>query len=56
MLLTLLHLGVKNIHLGPHLPGFATKNMVSILNQKFNLQQINHKDVAADMKLMMQGK
>jgi hydroxylamine reductase len=37
VLLTLLHLGVKNIHLGPHLPAFATPNMLDMLVKTFNL-------------------
>lgn len=53
VLLTLLHLNIKNIRLGPKLPGFATPNMVQILNKKFNLMPTG--DIKADMKLMLQN-
>ena len=54
VLLTLLHLGIRNIRLGPNLPGFATPNMLAILNKAFNLGKIN--SVPEDMKLMMANK
>lgn len=41
VLLTLLSLNIKNIHLGPNLPGFCTPNMLKILQQKFQLKTIN---------------
>ncbi|NGX63767.1 MAG: Hydroxylamine reductase [Candidatus Anoxychlamydiales bacterium] len=37
ILLTLLHLDIKNIRLGPTLPAFITKNVFAILNEKFNI-------------------
>jgi hydroxylamine reductase len=40
VLLTLLHLGVRNIRLGPTLPAFATPAIVAALNEKFNLMPI----------------
>lgn len=40
VLLTLLHLGVRNIRLGPTLPAFATPTIVSVLQEKFNLMPI----------------
>lgn len=52
VLLTLLSLGVKGIRLGPALPAFVTPNVLSILQQKFDLQPIGtnpQQDVAAIM-------
>ena len=40
ILLTLLHLGIRNIRLGPTLPAFVTPNMLAILSEKFNLMPI----------------
>ncbi|KKL54225.1 hypothetical protein LCGC14_2267530 [marine sediment metagenome] len=37
ILLTLLHLGIKNIKLGPSLPAFITPNVLNILVEKFNI-------------------
>jgi hydroxylamine reductase len=37
VLLTLLHLGVKNINLGPRLPAFVPKSLLDILIKNFNL-------------------
>jgi hydroxylamine reductase len=54
VLLTLLHLNVKNIRLGPHLPGFATQNMVDILVDKFQIAPTT--DVAVDLPNMLQNK
>ena len=41
ILLTLLHLGVKNIRLGPSLPAFITPNVLGILVDKFNIAPIS---------------
>jgi hydroxylamine reductase len=50
VLLTLLSLGVKNIRVGPSIPGFLTPNLVAILNEKFGLTPIsNVKDDLAAM-------
>ncbi|MCK5720143.1 MAG: hydroxylamine reductase [Thiomargarita sp.] len=38
VLLTLLHLGIKNIHLGPTLPNFITPNVLNILVEKFAIK------------------
>jgi hydroxylamine reductase len=38
VLLTLLHLGIKNIHLGPSLPNFVTPNILKVLVDKFALK------------------
>jgi hydroxylamine reductase len=40
ILLTLLHLGIRNIRLGPTLPAFVTPNGLKVLNEKFNLMPI----------------
>lgn len=40
VLLALLFLGVKNIHLGPTLPGFLSKNVAEVLVNKFGIGTI----------------
>jgi hydroxylamine reductase len=40
ILLTLLHLGIRNIRLGPTLPAFVTPNVLKVLNETFNLMPI----------------
>lgn len=40
ILLTLLSLGVKNIHVGPTAPPFLTDNLLTFLNQQFGLKAI----------------
>ena len=40
VLLTLLALGVKNIHSGPTLPAFFTPDIVKVLKEKFNIGTI----------------
>jgi len=40
ILLTLLHLGIKNIRLGPSLPAFITPNILDILIKNFNIMPI----------------
>jgi len=37
ILLTLLHLGIKNIRLGPSLPAFITPNILAVLVKNFNI-------------------
>lgn len=37
VLLSLLHLGVQNIRLGPTLPAFVTPNVLNVLVEKFNI-------------------
>ena len=41
VLLALLHLGVKNIHLGPTLPAFLSPNVAGILVEKFGITPIS---------------
>ena len=40
ILLTLLHLGIKNIRLGPSLPAFVTPAVLNVLVEKFNIMPI----------------
>ena len=40
VLLTLLHLGIRNIRLGPTLPAFVTPAVLQVLVEKFNLMPI----------------
>ena len=51
VLLALLHLGVKNIHLGPSLPGFLSPNVVKVLVDNFGIAGIS--TVEDDVKLFM---
>lgn len=52
-LLTLLHLGVKNIRLGPSLPAYISPGVLSILQQNYNIMPTG--DAAEDLGLMMTG-
>ena len=49
ILLTLLHLGIKDIRLGPSLPAFISKNVLDVLVQKFGIKPITTpaEDIAA---------
>jgi hydroxylamine reductase len=40
ILLTLLHLGIKNIKIGPSLPAFVTPNVLNFLVEKYNIAPI----------------
>jgi hydroxylamine reductase len=52
ILLTLLHLGIRNIRLGPTLPAFVTPNVLKVLNEKFNLMPI--KTAQEDLQSILQ--
>lgn len=52
VLLALLHLGVKNIHLGPTLPGFLSPNVTKVLVENFGIGGITNVD--EDMKMFME--
>ena len=52
VLLTLLHLGVKNIRLGPKLPAFVAPEVLAILVERFGLQPIGT-DGRADVEGLM---
>lgn len=41
ILLTLLHLGIKNIHLGPTLPAFISPNMLNFLVENYGISPIS---------------
>jgi len=51
ILLTLLHLGIKNIRLGPSLPAFMTANVLDVLVKNFNIQPITTPD--QDLKAIL---
>ena len=44
ILLTLFHLGVKNIRLGPSLPAFVTPNVLKLLQDNFSIKPITEPD------------
>ena len=44
VLLTLLHLGIQNIRLGPTLPSFLSPNVFKLLSQTYNLKPITTPD------------
>lgn len=51
VLLSLLYLGVKNIHLGPTLPAFLSPNVANVLVENFGIGGITN--VEDDMKMLM---
>ncbi len=51
ILLTLLHLGIKNIKIGPSLPAFISPNVLNFLVENFNLAPITTAD--ADLKAIL---
>jgi hydroxylamine reductase len=51
ILLTLLYLGIKNIHLGPSLPAFISPNVLNVLVQNFNIKPISTPD--GDLKAIL---
>ena len=51
ILLTLLHLGVKNIRLGPTLPAFLTPNVLNFLVANYNIKAITTPD--EDLKAIL---
>lgn len=51
VLLALLHLGVKNIHLGPTLPGFLSPNVAKVLVENFGIAGIT--TVEEDIEMFM---
>jgi hydroxylamine reductase len=51
VLLALLHLGVKDIHLGPTLPGFLSPNVVKVLVDNFGIAGITN--VEDDIEMFM---
>jgi len=51
VLLALLHLGVKDIHLGPTLPGFLSQNVIKVLVENFGIAGITN--VEDDVNMFM---
>jgi hydroxylamine reductase len=51
VLLALLYLGVKDIHLGPTLPGFLSPNVVKVLVDNFGIAGITNVD--DDVRMFM---
>ncbi len=51
VLLALLYLGVKNIHLGPTLPGFLSPNVAKVLVDNFGIAPIGEVDTDIDLFL-----
>ena len=54
VLLALLHLGFKNLRLGPTLPAFLSPNVAKILVETFDIKGIT--DPQTDINAMMAGK
>jgi hydroxylamine reductase len=54
ILLTLLHLGLRNIRLGPSLPAFVTPAVLKVLVDKFNVQPTG--TVEADLRAALAGR
>jgi len=53
ILLTLLHLGIRNIRLGPTLPAFVTPAVLKVLVEQFNIQPTT--TVEADLAAALAG-
>ena len=53
ILLSLLHLGIKGIRIGPTLPAFITPNVLKVLQDNFDLKPITTPD--EDLKAMLGG-
>jgi len=51
ILLTLLHLGIKNIRLGPSLPAFTSPNVLDVLVKNFDIKPITTPD--EDLKAIL---
>jgi hydroxylamine reductase len=54
ILLTLLHLGIKNIRLGPSLPAFVTPNVLKVLVDNFNIMPVSTAE--EDLKAILSQK
>ncbi len=52
ILLTLLHLGIRDIRLGPSLPAFITPNVLNVLVENFNIMPITTPD--EDLKAILE--
>ena len=51
MLLTLLHLGIKNIRLGPTLPAFISPNVLNYLAENFHIAPVTTPE--EDLKVLL---
>ena len=51
ILLTLLHLGIKNIHLGPTLPAFISPNVLNFLVENYGISPISTPE--EDLKMLL---
>jgi hydroxylamine reductase len=54
ILLSLLHLGIKNIRLGPSPPAFLTPNVLKVLQDNYNIMLVG--DPEEDLKAMLDRK
>jgi hydroxylamine reductase len=54
ILLTLLHLGIRNIRLGPTLPAFVTPAVLKVLVDKFNIMPVS--TAQEDLKAILKEK
>ena len=54
VLLTLLHLGIRNIRLGPSPPAFLSPNVMKVIQDNYNLMMIGNPD--EDLKDMLKNK
>jgi hydroxylamine reductase len=53
VLLTMLHLGIRRIHLGPTLPQFLTPEVLGVLVDKFDIRPTG--DVHEDLARMLEA-
>jgi hydroxylamine reductase len=53
VLLTMLHLGIRKIHLGPTLPQFLTPEVLEVLVEKFDIRPTG--EVASDLDRMLKA-
>lgn len=56
VLLTLLHLDLKHIRIGPAVPAFLTPRVIGVLNEKFGLKGIDAHHEDEDLAQMLQGR
>ena len=54
ILLTLLHLGMKNIYLGPTLPAFLSPGVLKFLTENYDIHQISTPE--ADLEQILSRK
>ena len=53
ILLSLLHLGIKNIRIGPSLPAFVTPPVLKVLVENFNIAPVTTPE--ADLKAILKN-